>query len=200
MKDGLSNAPLLKRLREGTAEHHARLDHSPSMRALLARDLTRGDYLSCLERLHPVYAALDRSLVPWISGAALDLDGRRKGPTLARDLSFFGASPKDAAPVPRWTSAAEAWGALYVIEGATLGGMVISKALARHPWFDGIEGRAHFAGYGAETPAMWTRFRQALLAARGTDARFDDAALHGACATFGLFVARMSASEGHAAA
>ena len=53
-------------------------------------------------------------------------------------------------------------GALYVTEGSTLGGQLISRHLAqRFGWKNG-EGHRFFSCYGAETGRMWASFREEL--------------------------------------
>jgi heme oxygenase len=53
-------------------------------------------------------------------------------------------------------------GTLYVIEGATLGGQVISRHLYRHLGFSANAGARFFNGYGDEaaTQQQWTLFCQ----------------------------------------
>lgn len=194
MRDSLRDAGLLRRLRDGTADLHGRLDGAPLMCDLPRPALTRATYVACLRRIEPVYRAIDGAVSAFLAETpGLDLDRRRKAPALAQDLRHFGAVPGEPCPAPRLTHAAEAWGALYVVEGATLGGSLISRNLAEKPWFDGLKGRGHFAGYGAGTGAMWTAFRLALLAEEDRHAGFGALAVDGARAAFALFCDRVGA-------
>ena len=56
-------------------------------------------------------------------------------------------------------------GCLYVIEGATLGGQVITRHLEKNLGITPESGGAFFAGYGAETGARWKEFCALLTAA-----------------------------------
>ncbi|UOB19173.1 biliverdin-producing heme oxygenase [Abyssalbus ytuae] len=56
------------------------------------------------------------------------------------------------------TSTANALGAMYVMEGATLGGQIIVKFLSRHPWMQSIKCYNFFKSYGKETGNMWKEF------------------------------------------
>ena len=57
-----------------------------------------------------------------------------------------------------------ALGSLYVMEGSTLGGAVITKALRHAAWLP-PGGFRYFNPYGAETGRMWRRFQDAFRAA-----------------------------------
>ena len=55
-------------------------------------------------------------------------------------------------------------GLTYVLEGATLGGRVISRHIERVLGLDAAHGARFFHGYGEQTGAMWKAFRAALSA------------------------------------
>ena len=89
-----------------------------------------------------------------------------------------------------------AWGSLYVMEGSTLGGQVISKALRSAAWAPG-DGLTYFNPYGRRTAAMWASFREALdSASADLDA---EAAARGARLTFQALQAGLTRSMGLAA-
>ena len=69
--------------------------------------------------------------------------------------------------MPAPGSVAEAFGCLYVLEGATLGGQVISRHLARELSLSPANGAAFFNGYGPETGPRWTAFLALLEAHAG---------------------------------
>lgn len=56
---------------------------------------------------------------------------------------------------------AEAFGALYVIEGSTLGGNVIAKQLKKNPEFENVDFN-YFGMYGENTGPLWTEFKTIL--------------------------------------
>jgi heme oxygenase len=176
---------LLQSLRRDTAALHRVLDRAPMMRRLLRADLTVEEYVRCLQHLYPAYAAIEHVIDPYLASLpGLRWPERRKTPALVRDLAVFGAKPALSPLSFAVRCPAEAWGALYVIEGATLGGQIISRKLARHEWFDGLEGREHFAGYQAACNTMWTGFRSHLLAAQDGCPVFAAAAIAGAQEAF----------------
>jgi heme oxygenase len=138
-------------LKRHTRPAHEALD--ASLGALISADADHGIEVLLRAALDvvPAWEARLRS-VAWPS--TLDA-ARRLGKTewLDQDLgeSAGGAEGAEALEPP------EAWGALYVFEGSTLGSAVIrriSSHRARHS--------RYLAGYGDETAAMWTRFKEHL--------------------------------------
>ena len=60
----------------------------------------------------------------------------------------------------------QAQGALYVLEGSTLGGRGITKMLLRQcPWLT-LQKLTFFNGYGAGTGPMWLSFHTAFKTAK----------------------------------
>ena len=58
----------------------------------------------------------------------------------------------------------QAFGALYVIEGSTLGGAIILKMLRKKESVDIPENAVQFFnGYGDQNLAMWQRFKEYLF-------------------------------------
>jgi heme oxygenase len=104
-------------------------------------------------------------------------------------LRLLGLDAQDMEELPRCVDAAElardmdrAMGSLYVLEGATLGGRVISRHLRRLSWRTARR-LAFFNPYGAETGAMWMAFcvRAAALSRPTRDPQIVGAAVE----TFG---------------
>src|SRR5690606_25688073 len=56
----------------------------------------------------------------------------------------------------------QALGALYVIEGSTLGGQIICKMLAQQLDRTDFSQMSFFGGYGDQTENMWQKFKQSL--------------------------------------
>lgn len=123
------------------------------------------DYLDILKKfygyLKPLEEEIDRNLdmklVP-------DYTERRKSNALAEDIRHFGANEnvelcKD---LPEIANTHQALGALYVLEGSTLGGAVISKMVTGRLGLTTQEGVSFFHSYGEETWAMWEKFKIVL--------------------------------------
>jgi len=130
----------------------------PSLLALGNRKV----YAATLARLYVFYSRWEsatqhcemlREVVP-------DLANRRRVSLLERDIRSLGGKPPrsplsgfDVLTLP------QALGALYVLEGSTLGGQVISRAVA--PTL-GTNSLAFFTGHGSRTAALWSSFVAAL--------------------------------------
>ena len=77
-----------------------------------------------------------------------------------------------AGDLPQLTTEEEVYGCLYVIEGSTLGGQVISRSLREHLGIHPENGGAYFSGYGMLTGPRWKEFlaRLAVVAeGKGAD-------------------------------
>ena len=117
----------------------------------------------------------------------LTLAQRGKVSLLSADLAALRLTPL-AVPCPMpgkvVASAATALGAMYVLEGSTLGGRVIERHCAGPLGVSPTHGGAFYHGYGARTGALWQAFG-AVLESHDTDARQRAAMLLGARSCFG---------------
>lgn len=93
-----------------------------------------------------------------------DYPDRRKTDTLERDIHFLnGSLPKKAKypAIPAIEDQIQAFGALYVIEGSTLGGQIISGMFTKKLNLS-ENGLSFFRGYGDSTRQFWGNFKAAL--------------------------------------
>lgn len=156
--DGGPAAPALtERLRGDTAEAHARLESELD----LLRDLSRPRVAAVLRRFAAFHAGWEPAVARLLDEPAL-WEPRRRLPALEHDLASLGVSPpgpEEAWPAPAWLhDRAAAWGSLYVLEGSTLGGQVIGRALHEA----GIDGLRYFDGRGREAGPLWRELRRRL--------------------------------------
>ena len=182
------------RLRAATAQIHERLHGHPGLGAAASGAMSRADYRLLLGRLWGFHTAFEEVLEAAARRLALDIDmaARARAPMLEADLRVLGLGADDIARLPRCAQIfqprdeAGFMGALYVVEGSTLGGIQIARALAG--LFDGAEGegRRFFLGYGANHSAMWRGFL-ARLEACAKDEAGETAAIEGAVQTFADF-------------
>lgn len=97
-------------------------------------------------------------------------------------------SPSCPEPAFGLTSAAHAVGALYVLEGSTLGGTVIGASLQRHLGLSS----SYYGVHGSRTKARWTNTCRQINRFAPSDA--ERAAMRdGAIATFGALHAHLEA-------
>jgi heme oxygenase len=119
-----------------------------------------------------------------------DIHQRRKAHFILHDLSFSKAHIKElplATQLPQLKNRNTALGALYVLEGSTLGGRGITKLLLKNAQLNLQPGEVQFFnGYGAETGTMWIAFLKILNQYGETDVARTQMAM-AANETFTLF-------------
>lgn len=151
-------------LRRATATIHRQLE---SKLPLMSEDLSVDLYAGTLKDFLCLYTPLEQQLssLEDFTAALEDWGSRVKVPKLVADLAdLCGREAEcenaDDLPLPR--STAQAFGAAYVMEGATLGGQFISRRLKQHLGIDSSFGGRFFSGYGPLTAAKWKRFVEVL--------------------------------------
>lgn len=179
---------ILNRLREETRDLHILVERDLDWKQRVA---TLAAYRGLLARWYGFHATFEPATMAFADAAAKDFFApRRKLHLLQRDLAHLGLAPEevDALPVCRpplsLTTWAEVLGAMYVLEGSTLGGQVIARHVERTLGLDGREGGcAYYASYGRdEVGPMWRAF-QAEVAAQSSPAT-DDLVVRAAQLTF----------------
>ena len=151
------------------------------------------DYIKLLQLFYSYFGAIEDRINLFIGSTELpDYLQRRKSESLATDLrSLNGTLPEKTAltDLPEIKNYLQAFGAMYVMEGSTLGGLIISQMITKQL---GIrdKGLLFFQSYGEHLTTMWDSFRLTLnrQADNETDAQKVIAA---ADATFRQFKAAM---------
>jgi heme oxygenase len=178
-------APVLLRLKHETAPQHEAIERALD---LMSDRMTVEDYRHRLERLYGYYLPLEQRLFT-LDGwpAALDLAARRKTPSLEADLRVLGVRSPEALPrcedLPDLPGLPQAFGCLYVMEGATLGGQIITRHIQRVLGIGPENGGRFFHSYGDDVGARWKAFR-AALAAYATSPSVEDEVVRAAAETF----------------
>lgn len=177
---------LRTRLRRETAEAHAELEGALD---LLGRVADRQGFVRVLERFLGFHIIWERAIRerPILRSF---YEPRCRLPHLRRDLAALGLTNAEQAALPECAAAAaliegeaEAVGSIYVMEGSTLGGQVIGRALAGAGWVP-PGGLTYFDPYPGRTGEMWRRFGAWAEACTAADQHA--AAAAGANRTFGL--------------
>lgn len=175
---------LRARLREATQPAHTRLE---AVLRLSEEQPAQAAILHLLARFHGFHTTWE----PALKGVVPDhlLIARRKLPLLEHDLRILGAGDDFLHGLPACPDApslcrgeAGAAGSLYVMEGSTLGGRVISRLLSHTPWYP-QEGLTYWDPYGADTGARW---RETLAYLESLPAGWSDQVVASACATFAM--------------
>ena len=157
---------------------------------LLATPIDADRIVRLLERFHGFHAALEPALKGLVPEALLA--PRRKLPLLQNDLRCLGVSEAGLLALPVCRQAADlcdsragAAGALYVMEGSTLGGRIISRCLQAAPWHP-PQHLQYWNPYGDQTGARWAESLAYLQSLPRADA---DAIARSAVATFSVLQA-----------
>ena len=157
---------LLDRLKAQTRAEHVAMEGALD---LMRDDLLLADYRRLLERYFAFYAPVEARLADALCAVALgglEFETRRKLPLLRADLAALRGPAADTLAacdaLPPLHTPAQAMGCLYVLEGATLGGMVIGRHVQRTLGLTPDRGACFFHGSGARTAETWRTFRAAL--------------------------------------
>lgn len=165
----------LKLLREATRPEH---EATESVVPLMAADLSRETYVAVLQRFSTVVSAWDACAEKNAPEPLQALvAARRRSASIAEDLQFFDVVTKQEAPSPALqedmrqlmldgtaVDASRFLGAMYVVEGSTLGGRYIAAHVEARFGLTPGQGDRYFRGYGDQTMPMWREFQQALVA------------------------------------
>jgi heme oxygenase len=152
-------------LRAATWASHQRLEKRLDVKA---RFSSRSSYRVYLEHLWGFCAALESHIGISFREALPDYETRRKLGWLTCDLVALGAEPTHVDLLPRCLSipacadTAEAFGCMYVMEGATLGGQILLPIVESRLGLTATRGASFLASYGEGVSAMWRVFGAAL--------------------------------------
>lgn len=165
---GLESENILMRFRRETEKAHRETENQI---AFEKPGFSVSDYRDVLIKFYAFYLNFEQHIKRTIDRQKIDFnyDERLKTGKLLADLRTLGmdetqisAIPKNV-DLPALDSAEKVYGALYVVEGSTLGGQIISRRLKERFGFDQSNGAEFFSGYGAQTGKMWNDFRSAIL-------------------------------------
>ena len=146
---------LLEELRAATGVAHEALHHHRLLAPLASETVTLEDYRYALLAFDAFYSAMEPTP---LSGSA------PVRTWLAHDLEAQGLnSLSPTIEMPVITSDSELWGYLYVKQGSTLGGSVMSKTLRRALGLQPLIDQRFFAGYGDQNGVEWKKFIETLF-------------------------------------
>jgi heme oxygenase len=124
---------------------------------------TPADYATILKTFYGYFSPVEGMIQQHITPAQLpDIAERRKAAAILQDIGATGDSDVDI-PVcrhlPEIKNSTQAFGALYVLEGSTLGGKMIAKMLLKKEALLLSKGAlTFFSGYKEETGKKWKAF------------------------------------------
>lgn len=132
----------------------------------MKRISTKDDYAGILKMFYGYFDPLEHLIYSQISESDLpDFKERRKATRLVEDLAALDilTKPNTSKSLPTIQNNSHAFGALYVIEGSTLGGEVIVKMLKANLALQLPDAAlSFFYGYRENNKQMWQKFQHAL--------------------------------------
>jgi heme oxygenase len=159
-------SPLSVRLRAGTALLHRQTDELLGLPGAIR---TRNDYGRWLSRFLGLYEPLERSMAGFAEWRTFESPPPpvSHSACIAHDLTALGIDPAGVtrappALLPALPTFPHALGALYVLEGATLGGRFILRDVEARIGGQIVGAMRFFGGRGEDVGPMWRSFRTAL--------------------------------------
>ena len=158
---------ILTRLKARTAHQHRQTEDGVD---LMREDFSLAEYKKLLVRFYAFYKSYEAKMLAAQAKHPIDFNYKERlnAPKLFRDLKHLGMTEQEISEIrpfedlPALDSPEKIFGSLYVIEGSTLGGQVISRHLKEKFGLDETGGIAFFSGYGKDTGKMWNGFREAV--------------------------------------
>ncbi|SEO98179.1 Heme oxygenase [Mucilaginibacter gossypiicola] len=163
---------LHEKIKQATAHLHDQLEQKMFVGQIMDGSLTFEQYLTLLNVNYVTHFAVEDFLFSALSDdlrQKLDIESRIKLPALIRDLeginSATGGSPQNTPDFIDLDSDAAILGAMYVLEGATLGGNVIVKRLKTNGHLLPYNLNYHYYQvYGDQLGLKWKQFLDVLNA------------------------------------
>lgn len=179
---------ILAELKEKTLRQHQKTEDSVD---LMREDFSLDEYRDLLKRFYAFYKPFEERMQKALEKNPIDFnhEERLNTPRLLEDLQNLGLSEREISEIettddlPALDSRERIFGSLYVIEGSTLGGQIISRHLKKKFNLDAGSGLAFFSGYGADTGKMWKAYRAAVSEFADNSAN-EDEIIAGATETF----------------
>lgn len=157
---------IMERLKSETAHYHRQVEQNPYAKAIMNQTVTIEEYRTYLEKFYGFLKPLEDQAVqqPFWESTGLDIEIRGKAGLLEKDLRNLGASEEEITQLPLCeelpdiSTPARLFGYLYVIEGSTNGGQIITKRLSQFLTIEADRGLEYFNAYGSETRTRWSEF------------------------------------------
>jgi len=177
-------------LKQATSADHDQLEPLMHVNDIMNGTLSAAQYKQILVTNYLVHKNLEEAIYSKLSNKTaqdIGLPHREKLAALQKDLDELNISEPETGTeeITFGNSDAELLGAMYVLEGATLGGSVIVKRLKTNPELNHLTFN-YYQVYGEKLIPMWKRFCEVLNQQPESSS---DAAVTGAKKMFGYIAA-----------
>lgn len=149
---------ILQRLRTETRPYHEALEQNQFNENLTAGTLSWETTAHFLAKMYGFLKPYEDHLRHYTLPLAWQQEHRYRAHLILEDLQVAPAALPLCPTLPPLDTLPRLIGAMYVLEGSTLGGQVIARQLAKA----GIPARAYFTGYAERTGPLWKLFCQQL--------------------------------------
>jgi heme oxygenase len=156
---------ILQLLRAETRPAHEALEQTPFNQALAAGTPSAEATAYFLAKMYGFLVPYEARLRQHPFGPEWEIERRQRAHLILEDLGLAPAALPLCPALPPLDSWPQLLGAMYVLEGSTLGGQVIARQLAQA----GIPLRTYFTGAGDQTGPLWKSFSQLLDEAATND-------------------------------
>ncbi|WP_449401158.1 biliverdin-producing heme oxygenase [Chryseobacterium wanjuense] len=151
-------------LKQNTAEYHDAAEKLFNSERIFNKTFTLEDYKKIISTNYLMLLHSENKIFDSLSdkfSEKLRLDERKKLHLIEKDLESLALKNQSASQELEFSNENEALGAMYVIEGSTLGGNVIAKQLSKTEGFDNVTFN-FFGCYQENTGFMWKNFKEVL--------------------------------------
>lgn len=151
-------------LKQNTAEYHDAAEKLFNSEKIFNKTFTLEDYKKIISSNYLMLLHSEDQIFRSLSDKYADklqLSNRKKLPLIEKDLESLSLENKTITHKLQFDNEHEALGAMYVIEGSTLGGNVIAKQLSKTEGFDEVTFN-FFGCYQDNTGPMWKNFIEVL--------------------------------------
>jgi heme oxygenase (biliverdin-IX-beta and delta-forming) len=163
---------LRHRLKTMTQQLHDRIEATSLAGSLASGHISAKQYLAYLQMLLVVHETIEEKAGQFDHWKTygVDLDEHKRAHLLHRDIKLLDTSPQHTSqtPIPdiQWDFP-EIVGALYVLEGSTMGGQILSQNIAHLALSQKVPNH-YFRAYGSKTMQRWQSY-VSLIDAYGRD-------------------------------
>lgn len=156
----MTQASVMELLKYSTQKEHSEIERALN---LMDPSFSIASYGRLLASFYGYYLPWEQRCGPALHSLTSGFfEQRLKTPLLKQDLAYLGYRDFDTVPLcphmPLLQTVADALGSMYVIEGSTLGGRLLSRHFAESLSIHAESGGRFFAGYGERTGVMWREF------------------------------------------
>ncbi|RLZ08730.1 biliverdin-producing heme oxygenase [Faecalibacter macacae] len=147
-------------LKTETRQYHDEIEQKLESNKLFDGTFTQDNYYKMLVVNHQFIKAYETEIHAFLNNSDKELLNRinfNKLSLIEKDILELKLSPKEIGTINHLKNRAEALGALYVIEGSMLGGMVIAKQLKKYPDLETANFN-YFGHYGQDIGPIWKAF------------------------------------------